>query len=172
MLKLASSITFFIIFISLYGCATKTANIPFNNGSPVETTSYSFFSRYSVHEVNALKNIIHKNKDNFYSLSRNDVLNLLGDPIEIKNTKSILIWQYRENDCSLNIIWQKNKDDGDSIEIGDSKFTANNNSQYDDSDKDNNIVLKDKDNYRIVYLYAINLKKQQISPASCLIKSI
>ena len=49
----------------------------------------------------------YKNKEFLYSLNKNDVLNIFGKPDLNKNEEGIEIWQYRDNVCVLNFIWNE-----------------------------------------------------------------
>jgi hypothetical protein len=49
----------------------------------------------------------YKNKEFLFSLNKNDVLNIFGKPDLNKNEEGIEIWQYRDNVCVLNFIWNE-----------------------------------------------------------------
>jgi hypothetical protein len=49
----------------------------------------------------------YKNTEFLFSLNKNDVLNIFGKPDLNKNEEGIEIWQYRDNACVLNFIWNQ-----------------------------------------------------------------
>lgn len=165
-----------IIFILLLAGCAKT--LPPQNQVHATKTTYDFFTQYSYLKLLDLKAKLHSNINNVYTLSRNDILNLLGNPIVIKTTHNLLIWQYRNTSCSLNIIWasSKNTNDAnntsnDTLEIGDSKFISDADNLTPQNPPKSNTTAT-SDGYTISYIKSITFKSQAIDDLTCLKQQI
>ncbi|MGV3278899.1 lipoprotein [Rickettsiales bacterium LUAb2] len=157
-----------LLLISLFlsGCSSSLLlNTTKNNHIEIDKNKFTFATDYSSSKVKNLKLKLNENHNNLILLSRNDVLNLIGNPIIIKDTKVITIWQYRKS-CILNIIWQKNNTEQEtnenlSLEIGNDVHNDDFNNQQ--SQETNEA----KDNYSIAWIDAIDDNKNSTDAFNC-----
>lgn len=111
------------------------------------------------HTVKTIRNKIEDEPNTIYALTANQVINLLGSPILIRNTSNTEVWQFK-GECILNIVWDK------------SGTVAKKSTLLSLEDKEQEITSPAEtsdSNYAIVWLEGLRGNKQKVKGTSCFI---
>lgn len=105
-----------------------------------------------------LRKNINKSLGLIYTLSKSQVVGLLGSPRVVKDIKTSQVWQYR-GACVLNIVWEKVKNPSSSSRDL-RNYEIDNPSQKD-------FYSQEDSNYTLVWLQGYDYKLQNIDPKKC-----